>query len=96
MTFFVVTSILGDSLEFLQRLFDLLVSVGETIDETSRQLYSIDFENNIFTNYLGYFRYVVGSTNYTLFTTVLLIAIGISLWKYVIQGFTYIKSFLPW
>jgi hypothetical protein len=89
-------SLLGDSLEFLERLFNLLVSVGESIDETSRQLYSIDFQNNIFTEYMGYFRYVVGDTNYILFTTVLLIAIGISLWKYVIQGFSYIKSFLPW
>lgn len=86
-----------DFVEFLYRILELLGLAIGVINDTAARLDSIDFNNDfVFVHYLGYAKYVMGTPLYTLFTTVILIAIGVTLWTYLLKGIGYLKHLLPW
>lgn len=81
---------------FLSQLFELISNVVHIIQTTANNIDSITFNDTVFATYLGYARYVMGDPLYSLFTTVILIAIGISLWSYLLKGIGMLKNLLPY
>lgn len=84
-----------DIIEFFKNLWDIVTAVVETIVLTAERIDSITFEDNGLTRYLGYARYVMGDLLYGLFTTSVLIALGLSLWTLVMKGIGLLRNFLP-
>jgi hypothetical protein len=82
-------------LEIFQELWNLVITGSSTLNETCVRLKQIDFNNIPFTHWLGYAHYMLGTPLYTMFTSVVLISLGISLWTYTLKGIGYIKSLIP-
>lgn len=81
---------------------DFLTKTAETIGRcvdaftgTCRRIDSVTFTDMALNDWLGYAHYVMGTPLYTLFSTVLLIAIGITIWTYVLKGIKLLLSILP-
>lgn len=87
---------MNDILELFDKVVWLLNQVIQTIIDTSDRIDSINFDDSVFANYLGYAKYAMGTSLYALFTTVILISIGVTLWVYLLKGIGYIKNILPW
>lgn len=82
--------------EFLYRLVQLLWLSIEAIQNTTKELDKITFTDTTMKDYLGYARYAMGTPLYTLFSSVILIAVGVTLWTYMLKGIGYLKNLLPW
>lgn len=82
--------------EFFQNIVTIIQTVIQTIADTAKNIDGIKFEGTAFSDWLGYARYGMGSPLYTLFTVVILISIGISIWTFLLKGISYLKSILPW
>lgn len=85
-----------DLVQFIDKIVEILLMVVETTDKTADLLNGIEFQENAFTHYLGYARYVMGAPLWYLFTTVLLIPIGVTIWVYALKGIGYIKNLNFW
>lgn len=83
-------------LELLAELKNIVTGVLETIVQTTDNLDSIQFDESFLATYFGYAKYAMGSTLFGLFSTVVLIALGISIWSFLLKGFGYIRNLLPW
>lgn len=94
---FELTGSMIDGLEeFITLIVDILNQSSATILDTAFKIDEINFENSIATDYLGYFHWIVGTTNYTLFTTILLISAGVTLWTTVLKGIGFVRSVTKW
>lgn len=85
-----------DVLNVLKELYDLIVGTVETLNQTCDCINSISFDNSEIYQWLGYAHYVMGDPLYQLFTTVMLVGVGVTLWTYLLKGIAYLKSLLPW
>ena len=85
-----------DFLQIIDNIVQLISDVIEIITTTATNIDSITFTNTVFHEYLGYAKYAMGSTLYGLFTTVILISIGVTLWSYLLKGIGMIKNLLPY
>ena len=83
-------------LEIISRIYTVISEVMEAICNTADTINSVDFGNTLFAKYMGYFHYVVGSPNYEIFTTLVLIGAGISLFGFILKGIGLLKNLLPW
>lgn len=88
------------AIETLTALFEkivlLLNNIISTISDTADRIDSINFEESGVFNYLGYAHNAMGDPLYSLFTTVCLISLGVTMWTYLLKGIGYIKNILPW
>jgi hypothetical protein len=82
--------------DIIQEIYDLVVGTVETLTTTCQRIESITFEDSEIYTWLGYAHYAMGTPLYTLFTTVILIGVGVTLWSYLLKGIGYIKNLLPW
>jgi hypothetical protein len=83
-------------LEILNEIYELVTGTIETLTTTCQRIESISFEDSGIYTWLGYAHYVMGSPLYELFTSVMLIGVGVTLWTYLLKGIGYIKNLLPW
>jgi hypothetical protein len=83
-----VLDVLGSFIEFLTGLIQIISDTASNIDH-------ITFEKSLFKDYMGYAHYAMGTPLYTLFTTIILIAIGVTLWTYILKGIGMIRNLLP-
>ena len=89
--------------EFFTEIFDTLVNFisqlinlpYELLYQATESLNSIEFDQTLLFNYLGYMRFAMGDTLYFMFSTVALIFIGASLWSFTLKGINFIKELLP-
>ena len=82
--------------EFLSKVIEIITHVMTVIATTADNINSIQFSGSLIADYFGYFAYICGTTLYALYTTVLLISIGVALWVYVLKGIAMLKELLPW
>lgn len=82
-------------IEFFQEIGLLINGTTQVLCETCERIDSITFQDNFFTQYLGYTHYVLGTPLFTLLTSVILIGIGISIWTYLLKGIDYIRNLIP-
>lgn len=80
--------------EFLSSIVKLFTDSLEILTKTADRIDSITFDNSVPVEYLGYARYVLGDTFYLLFTTVVLIALGVALWSFLVKGVGYIRNII--
>lgn len=80
--------------DFLSSILNMFTNALETLILTADRIDSITFDNSIPSQYLGYARFVLGDTFYILFTSVVLIALGITLWSIVVKGVNYIRGII--
>lgn len=80
---------LASIVQLINQTIDIIINTTDRIDE-------ITFDNTAFAEWLGYARYAMGDPLYILFTSVILISIGVTLWTYLLKGISYIRSILPW
>lgn len=86
-----------DLIEFAKQLYELVVSLLQIISSTADRLDSITFEDgSMILNYLGYAKYVMTTPLYSLFTSIVLISLGVTVWTYLLKGLGYLKNILPW
>lgn len=83
-------------LEFLESVNNILNLTAETMLTTTETIDSVDFDNNIATDYLGYFRWIVGDINYQLFTTLLIVSAGVTIWTTTLKGIGFVKDVVKW
>ncbi len=83
-------------IEFLQSIVQLISDFITYVSQTADNIDSIKFESTAFADWLGYARYCMGDPLYILFTTVIEISIGVTMWTYLLKGISYIKALLPW
>jgi hypothetical protein len=83
-------------IEFFQNVVALVGSVITILIDTASNIDSINFETSVFNDYFGYARYCMGETLYMLLTTVVLIAVGVTIWSYLLKGIGMLKNLLPW
>jgi hypothetical protein len=81
---------------FLASIVALIKETISVIVNTTDRIDAIKFDNTAFAEWLGYARYAMGDPLYILFTSVILISIGVTLWTYLLKGIGYIKTILPW
>lgn len=84
-----------DQKTIIAKLIDILEDMISTIDSTADAIDSITFKDSFFSDYLGYVRYVLGDTFYLLFSSVVLISLGIGLFTTFLRGWQLIRSLLP-
>lgn len=85
-------------------LFDLLKGIAElahnlltVITTTTTTIDSIKFdEDGVILNYLGYAKNAMTPALYTLFTSMVLASLGITIFTYFLKGTGYLKNLLPW
>lgn len=86
-----------DLIEIAQYILQLITDLIDIITGTAERIDSITFqEGNIILQYLGYAKYVMTTPLYTMFTTVILISVGVTVWTYLLKGLGYLKNVLPW
>lgn len=83
-------------IDIVKEIFDTVQATVETLTTTCRRIESIDFEDSSILTWLGYAHYAMGTPLYVLFTTVVLIGLGVSLWSFMLKGIMYLRSLLPW
>jgi hypothetical protein len=83
-------------LDFLANIVSLISSFIDTIFNTTTRINSIQFDNTVFTDWMGYARYAMGDPLYIMFTTTILISIGVTMWGYITKGIAAIRALLPW
>lgn len=83
-------------IEFFQNIVDIISNIINILADTATNIDSITFDSTAFADWLGYARYAMGDPLYILFTTTILISIGVTLWTYLLKGIEMIKSLLPW
>lgn len=83
-------------MEFFQEVVNFIYSVLNIIATTADNIDTIKFESTVFADWMGYARYAMGDPLYILFTTTILISIGVTLWTYLIKGIGYLRGMLPW
>lgn len=81
-------------IDFFKSIVELITNLVTTISGTADRIDEITFEGSVFVDYLGYAKYAMGAPLYTLFTSIILIAIGVSLWSYLVKGVMYIRGLL--
>lgn len=82
--------------ELFTSIVTLLTDIVEIVRTTVGLLNGVDFNNSIVAEYLGYVRFIFGPTLWLMFSTVLLIPLGVTVWIYCLKGIGYIKEILPW
>lgn len=83
-------------IDFLQGIVTLISDFVSIMISTANNIDTIEFETTAFADWLGYARYVMGDPLYIMFTTSVLISIGVTMWVYLLKGIEMIKSLLPW
>lgn len=83
-------------IDFFQNIVDIITNVISIIANTADNIDTIKFNSTAFADWLGYARYAMGDPLYIMFTTTILISIGVTLWTYLLKGVEMIKSLLPW
>lgn len=81
---------------FFTAIVSLLTDIIDIVNQTVQLLNGVDFKGSIVAEYLGYIRYIFGPTLWFMFTTVLLIPLGVTIWIYCLKGIGYLKEVLPW
>ena len=80
---------------FFTKLYYLIVDILGIMSDTANRIDAVQFDGSAITTYLGYAHYAMGNL-YTVFTSVILIAIGLAIWGALLKGVGYIKNLLPW
>lgn len=80
--------------QFWVALIEILWNITETLTSTTEAIDSVDFENNPFADYLGYAKYVTGDPLWLMFTTVMTVSIGVTIYKTFLRGVALIKQLL--
>jgi hypothetical protein len=70
-------------IEFLKNISTLISASYDLLTNTAHRIDSVNFNETVFHEYLGYAAYVMGQPLYGLFITTVLIAIGLSLWAFL-------------
>lgn len=81
-------------IDFFKNLIELLTNIIGVLGDTANRIDEVTFDDSLFKQYLGYAKYVMGTSLFTVFTSSVLIAIGVSMWTYLIKGVFYIRSLL--
>lgn len=81
---------------FFTRVYDIIMTMITSMGSTIAYLDAVNFNESFIFGYLGYVRYFMGDLNYIAFSSMLVIAVGISLWHLVLQAIGLIKNMLPW
>lgn len=83
-------------IEILDQLIDTISATIDTLNNTCARIDSIEFDDSSFSLYLGYAHYALGTPLYVLFTTVVLISLGVSLWSLILRFVMFLRQmFLP-
>lgn len=78
--------------EFLSTIVSFFQELLVIIQQTTDLLNGVNFSESVIAKYLGYPRYVMGAPLWTLFTTVLLIPLGVTIWIYSLKGIDLLKK----
>lgn len=86
-----------DLLDLFKEIATLANNLLIVMSETTSTIDSIKFdEDGIITQYLGYAKNVMTTPLYTLFTSMIMASIGITIFTYFLKGMGYLKNLLPW
>lgn len=82
--------------DFFTEIVNILTNVTDAINDTADYLDDIDFSNTWIFEFMGYARYVLGDVNYVMLTMICIIAIGLSVWSFLLRAVGWLKNLLPW
>lgn len=83
--------------DLLKGIYELATNLITVLAETTLTIDSIKFDDDQPVNqYLGYAKYVMTTPLYTLFTSMILASIGLTIYTYFLKGLNYLKVLLPW
>lgn len=86
-----------DLLDLIKEIGKLAYNLLIVITETTYTIDNIKFdEDGVITQYLGYAKNVMTAPLYTLFTSMIMASIGITIFTYFLKGTGYLKQLLPW
>jgi hypothetical protein len=80
--------------QFWAALIQILWNITDTLVNTTNTIDSIEFEDNIFTQYMGYAKTVTGAPLWTMLTSVMMISIGVTVYKTFLKGVALVKDLL--
>ena len=80
--------------QFWAALIQILWNITTVLTDTTNNLDSITFEDNIFTDYMDYAVFVTGSPLWAMLTSVMVISIGLTVYKTFLKGVQLIKDLL--
>lgn len=83
-------------IEFFAEVLQLFEDMIVTLVETTSRIDALEFAGGEqVLHYLGYMKYIMGAPLYTIFTSIILISIGVAMYTYLIKGIGYIKNLIP-
>lgn len=80
--------------QFWLALIEILWNITETLVTTTKTIDSVNFKDNIFLDYMGYAKYVTGNALWSMLTSVILISVGLTVYKTFLKGVQLIKDLL--
>lgn len=80
--------------QFWLAIVDILLNITKTLIGTTEAIDSITFEDSPFTQYMGYAKTVTGAPLWTMLTSVMMISIGVTVYKTFLKGVALVKSLL--
>lgn len=80
--------------QFWAAIIQILWNIVHVLNETTDSIDSINFTDNIFTDYMGYAKYVTGEPLWIMLTSVMMISIGLTVYKTFLRGVVLIKDLL--
>lgn len=82
-------------IEFFEKIVDLFLLPLEFLNNAAAALNNFHFDETILYDYLGYMHFAMGTPLYIIFSSVLLIGIGASLWSFIIKAVNWILEMIP-
>lgn len=80
--------------QFWLAILNILFQILNVLTSTTQMLNDIRFHDSPIEEYLGYVRYVLGSPLYTMFMSVIIISIGVTVYKTFLKGVFLVKELL--
>lgn len=80
--------------QFWLAVLQILYSIYDVLVNTTDRLDAVDFNSTAVAEYLGYTKYVIGTPLYSMFMTVILISIGVTVYKTFLKGIFLVKELL--
>lgn len=80
--------------QFWAALIQILYNITTVLNSTTTSIDDIKFSDNIFTQHMGYAKFVTGDPLWMMLTGVMIISIGLTVYKTFLRGVALIKDLL--
>lgn len=82
-------------IEFFEKIGALFLLPLEFLNNAAKALNDYQFEELILYDFLGYMHFAMGTPLYMLFSSVVLIGVGASLWSFIVKAVNWLIDMIP-